>query len=599
MTQNITNLPIHNKNQYSQTPAGPNFTSGGTPISSSGVVQNNPLLSRAEKAQDNTSTIIIGGGLSAAGLFALNNFINNPLQTKEYKDTFFQKVETYVDKQAAKHSSKPNVVKAKDFFSKINKGIKTRIDNSEILRTLFRKPSLGGPQVQSQAEGARGHLANRAVEVMKKYKVHHKATTGVEFTQFDTILKKAEKDSYKYYDEILRTIKGSSADLKQVISKKPAWGLGLVKNKASLQEILNKGTLINNYKLIGKTLGQKSAGYLMRATECLTNGMFSGKGQVLIQAAVIAQSFSEAAKAEKGEKFQTFMASLTELMAFFATMGIQMRVVNHLAGLKFMGMSKPNHAQYQKLMETVNNAAKAGDHTLYNTTKAQIKALKQSANANMKWYQKPIKWVGDLMSFGRLKETIKPLKASKAATNFAKIPYGLKVGVGYAGRAALVMAVIMPFFSNIGKKLSYAVFGKPVKTLEKEKAEAKAAEEASKAEELKQQQELQKQIEEYQKQQQAAQNPQAVQQPTQTAQPGDLINKMNQQTQPMGAQSMSESTPAASSLSSPDSKIKRNYIPNPVLGPENSVNASSSRTAQIDAAMRQADAAEAMAQKYM
>lgn len=599
MTQNISNLPIYNKNQYSQNPSGPNFTANGMPISSSGVMQNNPILSRAEKAQDTSHAFAAGVGLSALGLFTLNNFINNPLQTKDYDDTFFKKVESFVDKQAAKHTSKPSVIKAKAFFSKINKGIKTRIDNSEILRTLFRKPSLGGPQVQSQAEGARGHLANRAIEVMKKYKEHHLATTGTEFKEFDAILSKAGKDSYKYYDEILRTINGSSANIKQVIAKKPWWGMGLVKNKVSLQEILNKGKLINNYKLIGKTLGQKSAGYLMRATECLTNGMFSGKGQVLIQAFVIAQSVQEASKAEKGEKGKVFMASLAELMAFFATMGIQMRVVNHLAGLKFMGMTQAHHTEFQTLMETINNAQKAGDHAAYNSALARLKTIKQTAKANLKWYQKPVKWLGDIMSFGRIKETIKPLKASKTATAFAKIPYGLKVGAGYIGRAALVMAVIMPFFSNIGKKLSYAVFGKPVKTIEKEKAKEKEAEEAAKAEELKQQQELQKQIEEYQKQQQLAQKPQAAQQPVQTSKPGDLMDKMNNYQQQMGAQSMSESTPAASSLSTPDSKIKRSYIPNPVLGPENSVNSSNSRAVQIDAIMRQADAAEAMAQKYM
>lgn len=592
MAQNISNLNPHlagYKNQNSLNQNNPNFSANGTPISSTGLMQNNPLVSHAEKAQSNSNSFILAAGLSAAGLFGINNFINNPLQTKEYDDTFFKKIETTVDGFVNKHKTKPSVQRVTNFFGSINQSIKNRVNNSEILRTLFKKPSLGGPQVQSQAAGAKGHIASRAVEVMKKYKAQNPS-----FTEFDAIIKKAEKDSYKYYDEIMRTIKGSSANLKDVIAKKPWWGLGIVKNKASLQEILNKATLIENYKVAGKTLGQKSAGYLMRATECLTNGMFSGKGQVLIQAFVIAQSLQEAMKAEKGEKFSAFMASLAELMAFFATMGIQMRVVNHLAGLKFIGMGQPEHKAYQKMMELANKYAKEGNHAKYNKAVAQINRLKTAAKQNVKWYQKPVKWVGNIMSYGRLRETIKPLKASKTATAFAKIPYGLKVGLGYAGRFALVAAVVMPFFSNIGKKLSYAIFGKPTKTIEREKAKEKEAEEKAKADEIAQQQELQRQLEEMQKQQQPAQ------QPTQTAKPGDLMQTMQtMHNQPVGAQSMSQNTPAASSISSPDSAIKRTYIPNPILGPENETNKSASRTARIDAVLRQADLAEAMAQKYM
>ena len=87
----------------------------------------------------------------------------------------------------------------------------------------------------------------------------------------------------------------------------------------------------------------------MRSAECLTNGMFSGKGAVLIQAFFIAQSLQEAMKAEKGEKFSTFMASFAELMAMMATIGIQMRIMNSLAGLKNIGMSEANVKQYNNL----------------------------------------------------------------------------------------------------------------------------------------------------------------------------------------------------------------------------------------------------------
>lgn len=96
-----------------------------------------------------------------------------------------------------------------------------------------------------------------------------------------------------------------------------------------------------------------------------------------------------------------------------------------------------------------------------------------AGNTALKWYQKPVKWLGNLISYGRIRETIKPLKNNKFATSLAKIPYGLKVGAGYAGRIALLMAVVLPIFSGTAKKLSYAIFGKPVKTLEKERMKVK------------------------------------------------------------------------------------------------------------------------------
>ena len=363
MSQNISsNIPLNQYRQYQQ-PSNTNFTAtpAAANISDKGVVQNNPLLNAAANPTDNPLSFLAAAGVSTAALMGVNNFVNKPLQNKKYDQTFFKKIETFIDKYATKP-------KAQTFFDKLRglkAGAKNLINKSEILRTLTQKPSIGGPQVQSQAASVKGHLASRAIEAMKKYKAEYKLATGNEFKEFDAILKKAEKDSYKYYDDIIRTIKGSSADLSKVISKRPWWGAGIVKNKVSLQEILNKDILIKNYKTAGKSIGQKVSGYLMRGMECLTNGMFSGKGQVLIQALMIAQSASEASKAEKGEKFSTFMASFAELASFLATMGIQMRVVNHLAGLKYIGMSPENVKKYQKAMEIANKAAAMGNKKAY------------------------------------------------------------------------------------------------------------------------------------------------------------------------------------------------------------------------------------------
>ena len=616
MSQNIPNLKpnqlVYTNNQYTQQP---NFTAGnGTVSSGNAIVNNNPILSRAEKgASDNPLILPLGTLGFGTALIGLTNFMNKPLQTKNYEDTFYHTVEDKVKDFA----QKPKVSSVLDYKKKKKQWLSNKLNKSEIYRTLRYKQSIGGSQVQSQAAGSRGHVATRAIEVMKKYKEANPNYTG-----FDSIISKYGKDASKYNKEILEDFSKEiakfntlelKAQLTKTFSKRPWWGLGLVKNESSLLEIVNKSKLIDYYKSTNSKVGQKAAGYLLRSAECLTNGMFSGKGAVLIQAFFIAQSLQEAMKAEKGEKFSTFMASFAELMAMMATIGIQMRIMNSLAGLKNIGMSEANVKTVQQLKQTANEAAKAGNKAAYDQTLVQIKKLQNvskkgaaaAGNTALKWYQKPVKWLGNLISYGRIRETIKPLKNNKFATSLAKIPYGLKVGAGYAGRIALLMAVVLPIFSGTAKKLSYAIFGKPVKTLEKEKNEGKEPQQVQEQPQQPNTNPTQSIVKPQEpKPQLNTQQPQNVQ-TYQSGKPGNLVDKMQQQYQqkqnPIGAQSMQQSPVASSELKTPEYQagITRTYIPNPILGYEAPVNPASSRSAQIDAVLRQADIVEAQAQRFM
>ena len=64
---------------------------------------------------------------------------------------------------------------------------------------------------------------------------------------------------------------------------------------------------------------------------------------------------------------------------------------------------------------------------------------------------------------------------------------------------------------------------------------------------------------------------------------------------------MSPQTPAAASVRTPEQNagLVRTYIPSPILGVENTIAPPMSHTAAIDAVLRQADLAEAQAQKYL
>ena len=605
MSQNINNIPqytpmyLHGKNAEQQ----PNFSANTTQVSSkAAVVDSNPILSRAEKAQegDENLWVLPAGTLGfGAGLIALTNFMNKSLQEKEYDKTFYHKVETAVDK----FGQKPKVSQFIEYLRNKKHSLSLTLNKSEIWRTLINKHSKGGSMVESQAAGSRGHLATRAIEVIKKYKEANPTYTG-----FDEILKKAgDKNTHEYYDEIIKAIEKSNiVDKTKVFSNKPWWGLGIINNKASLQEILNKAKLIENYKASGKTIGQKAAGYLLRGTECLTNGMFSGKGAIIFQAFFIAQSLQEAMKAEKGEKVSTFAGSFAELMAMMATMGIQMRIVNSIAGLKNMGMTQDSHKAYQAAMDAVNKAAKAGNKAEYEAQKAIIENIKNTAKKNLKWYQKPIKWIGDLCAYGRLNETIKPLKSKSIGSIFKNIGYGTKVSVGYVGRVALIMAAIMPLFSKTAKGIAYSIFGKPVKTIEKEKA-AESGEEENTQQVQEQNINNQQIVQPQQPQSQINQTQKANQQTVATNKPGNLLDKLQQQYQQpksnsvIGSQSIAQNTNVSNELKSPEylAGVRRTYIPNPILGYEAPANPASSRAADIDAIMRQADLAELQAQKFL
>lgn len=585
------NLSIGNNNlKYPN--VQPAFTADGKPITATNnaVVQNNPLLNAATSTHDNPA-ILLGGTLgSAAALMWLNDKINNPLLSNDYNNTFFKKVETFVDKYA----SKPFAQKTRLLLRNTNAWFKKNIvRKSEILRTLWQKNSIGRNFAQSQAAGTNGHLANRALDVMRKYK----AQTG--YNGFDAILAKADKEAFKYYDEIISSIKSAGAsgqNLNQVITKKPWWGFGLVKNKSSLKEILNKDLLIKNYKAGGKTLGQKAAGYLMRGAECLTNGIFAGKGAVLFQALFIAQSMSEAAKAEKGEKFSTFMASWAELMSFLATSALQVRAINKAAALKFIGMSPTDVKKLQEAVKLGNIAAKAGNAAEYYRNASIINNLKTAAKHNTRWYQKPIKWIGNIVGWARPNEVLMPLNKGTMWSNIARGFTKFKSYAGFAGRMALVMAVVVPIFSGIAKKLSYSIFGKPVKTLEREKAKENAETNTQNQQDMQQVQDLINQ-------QNNQAKPQQIYQPT--GKPGDLLTKMQEKynaqqvsAQPIASQPVSAQTNVVKTPED-NAGIKRSYVPSSVLGIEKDVSLAPTRSAAIDAVLRQADWAEAQAQRFL
>lgn len=603
MQQNINSAYIAGRN--------PNFEAyNNNPQISAGAqrIEDNTLLKQAGKSKDNP-LVLAGGTLGfGAGLLWITNILNNQLRG-DYDKTFFGKLE----KWGNEIGSKKPVADAGKKATGLGRWIKTNVINkSEILRSIWTKPSMGGPQVQSQAAGTLGHITNATREYMEFYDKAH----GTKL--FEDILAKTAKDSHKYADELLDAIK-AHPETRDVVMKKPCWWLPKFAVKGNtLGELSNKIRLTKNYKNIHSSLGAKMSGYTFRGLEALSNGMAAGKVAVLLQAFFLAQSLKEGMDAPKGDKFKTFMESMASFMAMMLTMGIQLKAFNAVAGMKFIGMKPENYKKYHELIDKINAAGKAGDKATHTALKTELKALKKASN--VKFWQKPFKWAGNILSWGRIKETVRPVtnvvkpnagffsRMGNSIKNGLKLtPYGAKVGASYVGRFALIATVVMSIFTDTGVKISHMIFGRPKKSiLDKEKGEDDSAKKVKEAEELQkkliEQEIMRRQAEEAQK---ALNNPNQFKKPNVKFKEGNILTQMKSNNghlpaSAMGAQSLGSQTLGAQKKDGTEvPEIKRTYIPSPILGPEEEVSPAESRTARIDQIMRQADRAEMQAQQFL
>ncbi|HIU86692.1 TPA: hypothetical protein IAD52_06955 [Candidatus Spyradomonas excrementavium] len=573
---NSTYFPGQNPN-FAAYPNNPQINAGAKKI------EDNTLLKQAQKTQDNPA-VLIGGALGfGIPLLWASSVLNKQLRGN-YDDTFFGKIEQFGDRLGNKPALKSTGTKLAAF----NEWFKNNVVNkSEILRSIWTKPSVGGSMAQGQATGTMGHLATSARELMEAYDKAHGTTV------FKDILEKTAKDSHKYTKEIFEALKAHPETHAEFFNTSKAWVPmpKFLQKGGTLGEIYNKMRLTQNYKNITNSLGKKLSGGTFRALEALSNGMAGGKLAVALQAFFLAQSLKEGLDAPKGDRFKTFAESMASFMAMMLTMGLQLRVFNKAAGLKNIGMSPENYKKYHETIEKLNAAGKAGDEAAYKTLKAELKNIK---SGKVKFWQKPFKWVGNLLSWGRIKETVRPLKSTNPLKNAIKMTgYGAKIGAGYVGRFAFIATVVMSLFTDTAVKISHKIFGRPQKSILDKEEEPKTDEQAN-AQQL---EELKKEIEAEMAAKQTAQAAQQAQ--NINYKKGDLLTNMQK---PRAQQPIASQSLAAQSVAKTENtelpELKRTYIPSPILGPEAEISPAESRTARIDAVLRQADLAEAQAQRF-
>lgn len=392
---------------------------------------------------------------------------------------------------------------------------------SKILNTFLNTPSIA--ELQTAKTMTVGTIAEIGSEAVSK--LQECGTKGlINFEEIGTSLQEVEhlKETIHTKESISRVMelyeklgnKTITEDaFKGVVAEEKKSVIGhfkdlfkFLKKDIVFSEDLNKMKALEG--LGRKTwLGKTIPNLIIRSLEGLTNGNAGGKLGILMGSFIIADAIKKTIDAPKGhgEKRKTFAENLIYNEGWYLTMPIAMATMNHLGGLRYIGIDKTNLETYRKHLADFNKRVKNAeitDKAVYKQEKKALKELKKQllkpvtdiaktdkfATKTMKTLKNlayvPIRAAARILTWGReLPAGFTPEKIVKSAkehnllgsikesivTNAKKALQILKYkklrtfqGVaGGAIRFGVFMFAISPFFAKIFARGSHVIFGKP------------------------------------------------------------------------------------------------------------------------------------------
>jgi len=435
-----------------------------------------------------------------------------------------KKIGDFGDKVGEKLGLKPMAEsKNTGFIANAKKFINTQfIDKSAILRAAFRTPSVPTNKMAiTQSLGTIGEVANDGATMIGKYTNNGKDLQKVAELGFKDYAKVIDSPS-EHIDEIIKACrkkgvqesvdmakKGSFQPIRDFFGRKIYWSeLG---NKLEALKGLESPNQVN---ALGKALPKGT----IRVLESLTNGAAGGKLAILMQAYILADAVVRTIKAPKGEKGKTFAENVIYNAGWYLAMPLSLNLMHNVGGLQYLGMkggeatatdvkkvsfkaakkafkTSGNQAEFDAALKGINDKAADSlknfrqeasvknyraavnafnekvasgavtDKAEYDTIIKEFKAAFKAKGA-VKWYQKPFKTIGKIMTTG--------LEHYRAFTNqtdskFVKAlkntKFNVKNSSGSILRVVMFMAVIAPFFGKLAAKASHLVFGKPTKSV--------------------------------------------------------------------------------------------------------------------------------------
>ncbi len=255
---------------------------------------------------------------------------------------------------------------------------------------------------------------------------------------------------------------------------------------------------------VGTTmLGKALPSVFSKVYESLTSNFVGGKVAPLMQAFFLASAAMKAKDAPEGQKLATFMDEEACAVAAMFTLPAATSIMTKAGGaLKYIGMGKDVEtqakqvAEYRKKVGELNslvskNAISRGEYLEKAKEIKNILNCKENGKSTLRFWQKPLKFLGKIFGGNYKQETIMPY-LEDAPENLGKLKtfgigvsnkvqsllYKFKVsGFNPAAilRFALVMFVLSPILSKPIKMVVNKIFGKPYDPEGDKKAEEKKA----------------------------------------------------------------------------------------------------------------------------
>jgi len=496
-------------------------------------INNTPVAKAATSVVDSPGVLVclmvpIWIGISKA-MDKFNAACANKLDGSK---NLLKKIGDFGDKIGEKIGLKP-LAESKNtgFIANAKKFINTKIvDKSAILRAAVRTPSVPTSKMAiTQSLGTIGEVANDGAQMIGKYTNGGKDLEKVAELGFKDYAKVIDSPA-EHIDEIIKACrkkgvqesvdmakKGSFQFVRDFLGRKIYWSeLG---NKLEALKGIDNPNQVN---ALGRALPKTT----IRVLESLTNGTAGGKLAILMQTYILADAVIRTIKAPKGEKGKTFAENVIYNAGWYLAMPLSLNLMHNVGGLQYLGMKggeaaatnvkkvsykaakkafktsgnkaefdaakkainekaddalklfrkEGNVKNYRAAVNAVNEKMAAGgfgaDEKTYKGIIDEFKAAYKAKGA-VKWYQKPFKAIGKLMTTGleHYRAFIKPTdnKFIKALKN---TKFNVKNSSGSILRVVMFMAVIAPFFGKLSAKASHLIFGKPTKSvLDEEKTE--------------------------------------------------------------------------------------------------------------------------------
>lgn len=472
------------------------------------AISNNTVVKPATDEKDEYRKLAMTPFIGAGIYYGMSKY--NKSCNGKYENTVLAKIGRFGDKVAhwkIFDNKVVNTVVDKSVNIK-NKFFNDLVPKSKVLNAFFNNPTK--PQVQMvvlQASGPKAELAKNAADKLWELTEQGKNSSMLEkfgykdkAGEFEKLVKHAHEE--QNIPKILNILKSQGETVEKTATKgfkipfTQTYVLQGLKEKMnngfSYSECANKIEALNGKGSGAQAttrLGKFLPKALHRGLEGLTQSSSGGMFAALLGAYFVAEAVNNTIKADGfNEKRKTLPENLIYLMGWYITMPISIRLMHHVGGLQYIGVK--DVAGYRKKLDLFNSKAsglKVEGNKFVKMTEDEMKAiggrfkdkeayktalkdLKGTLNEGAKWYHKPFRLLGRIMSVGL--EQIRPYVATEGAKDSNKIletlkkgKFQFKQGAGYPMRFLTFAMVTSPFFAKIGAKISHVIFGKPKKSV--------------------------------------------------------------------------------------------------------------------------------------